>query len=113
MGKAAMKRKAMKVSKIAAGPRAKANVFAGYKVKTAGGLAKGDLIKNKRGKIVSKKAAAAGKKRYAASLAQWTKACQQAKKALNITGFAVIGGTTPQGKAIYAKAKAIYADLKK
>merc|ERR1719277_750166 len=110
--KTAMKNKAMKVSKIARGKRARAAVFLGTKEKTVTGLQKSDLIKNKRGKIVSKKASAAGKKRYA-GIARWVKATVQAKKALGITGFAAIGGKTPQGKAIHAKAKAIYAEMKK
>merc|ERR1719193_1071620 len=49
------RRKAMKVSKIAKGKRAKSSVFRGTKIKTSGGLVKTDLIKSKTGKIVSKK----------------------------------------------------------
>ena len=37
-------------------------VFRGTKEKTAGGLSKKDLVKNKYGKIVSKKASALAKK---------------------------------------------------
>ena len=40
----------------------RAEVFHGNKERTAGGLKKGDLMKNSSGKIVSKKAAAAAKK---------------------------------------------------
>merc|ERR1712146_388179 len=49
----AMKKKA--VSKIAKGRFAKVVVFRGSKAKTSGGLTSSDLIKNSRGKIVSKK----------------------------------------------------------
>lgn len=42
----------------------KAQVFHGTAHHTAGGLTRKDLIKNKRGKIVSRKQAAAGKKAY-------------------------------------------------
>lgn len=42
----------------------KSEVYKGSAVKTAGGLFKDDLMKNKRGKIVSKKQHAAGLKRY-------------------------------------------------
>merc|ERR550534_1886458 len=49
------RRKAMKVSKIAKGKRAKSSVFRGRKAKTSGGLKKQDLIKSKSGKVVSKK----------------------------------------------------------
>ena len=42
----------------------KAQVFHGSAKHTKGGLTRKDLIKNKRGKIVSRKQAAAGKKAY-------------------------------------------------
>ena len=109
--KSAMRSKAMKtkrVSKIAKGSRAKATVFAGRKEKTQGGLTKASLIKSKTGKIVSKKASAAGKKAYS-RIAAWTKAVAAAKKALGISGFVPVGGKTAQGKALYAKAKSLYS----
>merc|ERR1712079_943804 len=101
--------KAMKpkvVSKIAKGKLAKAAVFRGKKEKTASGLTKALLVKSKRGKIVSKKASAHGKQLYK-NIEGWTKAVQQARKALGVTGFAAVGGKTVAGKALYAKAKAI------
>merc|ERR1712032_302654 len=55
--------KAKKVSKIAKGKHMRAVVFSGSKEKTKTGLTKSDLIRNKSGKIVSRKASAAGKKR--------------------------------------------------
>merc|ERR1719393_771567 len=55
----AMKKKA--VSKIAKGKMARSVVFRGTKEKTLGGLTKSDVVQNKRGKIVTKKQAAAGK----------------------------------------------------
>ena len=97
--KRAMKKKT--VSKIARGRMAYALVLRGSKAKTASGLTAGDLVKNKYGKIVSKKKAASGKKNA------WAQACQQARKALKVTGFCPIGGKTAQGKALYAKAKAL------
>ena len=42
----------------------KAQVFHGTAHHTSGGLTRKDLMKNKRGKIVSRKQAAAGKKAY-------------------------------------------------
>ena len=42
----------------------KAQVFHGTAKHTKGGLTRKDLMKNKRGKIVSRKQAAAGKKAY-------------------------------------------------
>ena len=69
--------------------------------KTQGGLTKA--------KLVSKAHSAATKKRYAGSKAQkWAKACSKARKELNIKGFCPFGGKTAAGKALYAKAKAIY-----
>merc|ERR1719326_1785422 len=100
----AMKKKAMKNSKIAKGKRAKAAVFRGTKVKTVGGLTKDSLKKNKAGKIVSKKASAAAKKRYEKSgLKKWASAVQKARKALGLKGFVAI----KKGTALYKKAKAL------
>merc|ERR1712226_479130 len=96
--KKAMKKtmkKAMKVSKIAKGKHARAVVFRGGKEKTKTGMTKGDLIKNKNGHIVAKKASAAAKKRFQGSKIQaWAKACQKARKELNIKGFCPFGGKT-------------------
>merc|ERR1712124_101410 len=50
---------------------AKSVVFRGTKAKTVGGLTKTDLVENKRGKIVSKKSLAHGKKMYA-NIKAWT-----------------------------------------
>merc|ERR1711956_112096 len=110
--KAAMRKamkKAMKKSIIAKGKLAKAMVLRGSKVKTQGGLKKENLRKNKDGKIVSKKASDRSKKAFAGSaLQKWGKAVQTAKKELNLTGFIIVGGKTAQGRAVYAKAKALY-----
>merc|ERR1712039_746635 len=104
------KKKAMKkvASKIAKGVRARAAVFAGGKEKTRSGLTKAMLTKSKTGKLVSKKAQAVGKKAFK-YIAKWNKAVSDAKKALGVTGFVAIGGKTATGKAVYAKAKALYA----
>merc|ERR1711865_1365742 len=102
--------KAKKVSKIGRGKLAKAAVFNGRKEKTVGGLTKSTLIKNIRGKVVSKAASAKAKKAFAGSaLKPWADATKQARKALNITGFCPVGGKTAQGKALYAKVKSILA----
>merc|ERR1712060_626550 len=101
--------KAMKVSKIAKGKHPRISVFRGTKEKTASGMTKAGLMKNKNGKIVAKAASAASKKRYAGSKLQaWGKAVQAARKELNLKGFVGIGGKTATGRALYAKAKAIY-----
>merc|ERR1711988_2016701 len=89
--KAAMKAmKAMKkksVSKIARGSHAKSMVLRGSKEKTAGGMTAKDLLRNKYGKVVSKKKS------------PWIQAVTKARKALKITGFAAIKKGTP----LYAK----------
>merc|ERR1712174_53160 len=106
--KKAMK-KAMKKSKIGKGKLAKALVLRGSREKTSGGLTKAQLTKNKSGKVVSKKASERAKKRFANSaLSKWNKACKAAKKELGITGFVAVNGKTAQGRALYAKAKALY-----
>merc|ERR1712060_519880 len=102
--KAAKVMKAMKakaVRKIATGKYAKSQVLKGKHQKTKGGLTAKDLTKNKDGKVVSKKASARGKAN------PWSQACKAARKALGIKGFCAVGGKTAQGKALYAKAKAL------
>merc|ERR1711991_88528 len=89
---------AMKAMKKISARLAKRHVFAGKATKTGSGLAKGDLVKNKAGKIVSKKMSAKGKK------SPWIAACNAARKALNIKGFAAI----KKGSALYKKAKELY-----
>merc|ERR1712242_607989 len=99
--------KAKKVSVIAKGRMARALVFSGRKEKTVGGMTKADFVKNKFGKIVSKKASERAKKNYASSgLKAWGDAVKAARKALNLIGFA-IGGKSATGKALYAKAKSL------
>merc|ERR1719461_1463422 len=100
--KKTMKRKAMKVSKIARGKRAKSSVFRGTKEKTASGLKKSDLMRNKAGKVVTKKSHNRGLKN------KWTQACSKARKALGIKGFCPFGGKTAKGKALLAKARSFY-----
>merc|ERR1712062_327248 len=110
MGKAkSMKAmKAKKVSVIAKGKLARALVFSGRKEKTQSGMTKANFIKNKNGKIVSKKASEHAKKLFASSgLKAWCDAVKAARKALNLTGFVAIGGKSATGKALYAKAKSL------
>merc|ERR1712107_776342 len=79
------------------------------KGETNSGMKKNDLIKNKNGRIVSKKSSAASKKRFQGSRIQkWMKACAAARKELKITGFVALNSGA-QGKALYAKAKALFA----
>merc|ERR1719161_1310519 len=104
--KGVMKRKT--VSKIARGRLAKSLVFRGRKEKTVGGLKAGDLMKNKRGKVVSKRRSALGKRRFK-NIEAWVQAHMAARTALHVSGFCAVNGKTVQGKAVYVKAKAILA----
>merc|ERR1719226_253321 len=110
--KAAMKAmKAMKAAKAMKAMKAKrvpkvgkrAAVLKGSKEKTSGGLKKSDLMKNKAGKVVSKKSSAAGKKAYGA-IKGWTAAVQKARKQLGVKGFVAI----KKGSPLYNAAKALY-----
>merc|ERR1719420_1888977 len=99
----------MRVSKVAKGKRAKSVVFKGNKEKTSTGLKKSDLVRNKNGRIVSKKQHARGKKIYHTNgIAKFTKAVQQARKALGIKGFVPIGGKTAKGQQLLKKARSFY-----
>merc|ERR1712190_380496 len=96
-------------SAIAKGKLRKSSVFRGTKVKTSGGLKKSDLTKNKAGKVVSKKASAAAKKRKGyKKIAAWGAAFAKARKALGIKGFQACGGKTKQGQALLAKTRSFY-----
>merc|ERR1719445_534261 len=108
--KQAVTKKAMKKSKIiAAGKLAKALVLRGAREKTVGGLRQSQIMKNKRGKVVSKMKSEMSRKKYKGSkLEAWMKAVAAARKELGVTGFVALNGKTAQGRALYAKAKANY-----
>merc|ERR1719355_463055 len=98
--------KAKRVSKIAHGRFARALVMRGTKEKTVGGLTRDKLMKNKRGKVVSKRASASGKRKYK-QIESWVEAVMGARDSLKVQGFVAINGKSLQGKAIYVKAKAM------
>merc|ERR1711924_302998 len=100
--------KSKRVSKIAHGRFAKAVVLKGSKEKTSGGLTKSMLMKNKRGKIVSKKSNAKGKRDFR-NIQDWVSSVVAARKALQVHGFVAINGKSLQGKALYVKSKALRA----
>merc|ERR1719436_1606083 len=105
-----MKSMKARKSKIARGIMAKSLVLKGQRVKTSGGLTKDALIKNRSGKVVSKKKSSLAKRRWATSaLKKWCEAVKAARKALSITGFVAVNGKSAQGKALYAKAKTLYS----
>merc|ERR1719199_1977783 len=107
--KKSVPRKSMKskrVSTIARGRFARALVFQGKKIKTASGLKQESLMRNRRGKIVSKRASAQGKRMYK-NVESWVECVMEARDALHCKGFVAINGKTLQGKALYVKAKAL------
>ena len=107
MAKAMKTMKAKRVSVIAKGKRAKALVFRGDKEKTCKGLKKIDLMKNKKGKIVTKKMHAKGLAAYE-NVKDWIEAVQIARKVLGIKGFRAVKRDTP----LYLQAKIEYAALR-
>ena len=78
--------------------------------KTSTGLKKSDLMKSKSGRVVTKKQHAKGKALFQKYAQRWLDAVMKARKELGIKGFCAIGGKNAQGKALYAKAKAFYAE---
>lgn len=103
MKKPMKKKKAMKVSTVAKGKKAKVQVYKGIKgkVKTKGGLKKEDLIKSKKGKIVSAKRSKQG------SESKWAKARKKAYEIKGYSGFKAI----KRGGSFYAKAKEVLAEM--
>merc|ERR1712138_22972 len=96
---AAMKAmRAMKKKPISARTAVR-RTFAGKLDKTNGGLTASSLMKNKNGRIVSKKHSARARK------SPWIAAVKKARAALKIKGFAAIKKGTP----LYAKAKELYS----
>merc|ERR1712185_823000 len=95
--------KAMKAKKVAKS-FAKVVAFRGKSTGGATKLTKADLIKNKRGRIVSKKQSALAKARYASSVGKWITAVTKARKALGVKGFQAVKKGTP----LYKKAKELY-----
>eukprot|EP00933_Yihiella_yeosuensis_P056694 TRINITY_DN56089_c0_g1_i1.p1 TRINITY_DN56089_c0_g1~~TRINITY_DN56089_c0_g1_i1.p1 ORF type:complete len:141 (+),score=40.42 TRINITY_DN56089_c0_g1_i1:77-499(+) len=100
--------KAKRVTKIAKGKLAKAMVFKGKKEKTVGGLRQEALMRNRRGKIVSKRASASGKRNFR-YIEGWVDAVMAARSCFHTKGFVAINGKSLQGRALYYKAKALQA----
>merc|ERR1711974_108390 len=97
--KKAMKKVAMKRTIVAKGKKAKVEIWRGKKIKTKKGLKKDALMKNKDGKIVSKKRSQQGKE------SKWSKATAKARAVKGYTGFKPI----KKGTSFYEKAKEILA----
>merc|ERR1712079_921373 len=98
----------MGASKVAKGRFAKVLVLKGKKEKTVGGLKAEMLMKNKRGKVVSKRKNAQGLRHFR-KIERWMEVHMAARKALRVNGFVALNGKTLQGKALYVKARALYS----
>merc|ERR1711879_846920 len=84
----------------------RAQVFRGtrQKVKTTG-QTKSDLMKNKRGKVISKIKHAQGKRTYKKNgIDKWTKAFMQARKNLGVSGFVPL----KKGSKLYKETMKLY-----
>merc|ERR1711977_622431 len=73
----------------------------GSTTKTSSGFKKGDLMKSKTGKIVTKSQHAAGKKAFK-NIKAWATAVSQARKDLKVKGFMAVKKGTPLYKATRA-----------
>ena len=91
---------------MARNKHAKSTVFRGNKERTVGGLRKSDLIKNKRGKVVSKKQSEDKKKRHGKRFTKWGNAVVKARKRLAIKGFCPVGGKTAAGQRLLKQVRA-------
>merc|ERR1712093_893488 len=102
---AAMKAmKAMKAKKVSK-RMAKVVAFRGGNTGGATTLKRDDLIKNKYGRVVSKKQSMRAKKIYKSSgFGKWIAAVQKARKALGTKGFAAVKKGTP----LYTKAREFF-----
>merc|ERR1712008_138421 len=98
--------KAKRVSKIARGRFAKVLVLRGKFEKTQCVIRAVGLMKNKHGKIVSKRSSAAWVRRGKG----WIDAVVQARRVLNLSGFVAVNGKSLKGKALYLKAKTAYEE---
>ncbi len=89
---------------VASGVRAKSAVFAGRQEKTNNNLKKDHLKKNKKGKVVTKAASAAGSTKHT-HIAPWSAAIRRARRMMGIQGFCAVGGKSRQGKQLCKTAK--------
>merc|ERR1719469_1499175 len=80
----------------------KSAVFKGTKIKTKSGFKQSDLMKNKRGKEVTKKKHADGLKKFK-QIENWVNALKMARVELGLKGFVAI----KKGSEFYNKAKNI------
>lgn len=94
--------KALKKNKVTK-TGTKWQVLKGVKVKTKGGMRASDLMKNKNGKVVSKKKHLQGRSAYDKHLAKWVGACSKARTELNLKGFVAV----KKGSEFYNRVKSL------
>jgi len=100
---ATMKAKKRRNVKIAKGKYAKALVFNGKFVKTVGGLTRDHLVKNKAGKVVSKRLQSRGKQAYV-NIKSWVESMMKARAELGLSGFVAV----KKGSPLHAKTMDLY-----
>lgn len=84
---------------------AKAVAFRGGDTDGLTRLKKEDLVKNSHGRIVSRRASEASKKRYEnSSISRWSAAVKRARKEMGLAGFVAVKKGTP----VYEKAREFY-----
>ena len=108
MARVAHKKKAArKKDEVAHGPRARVQVWQGRKTRTRSGLQKHDLVKSKKGRIVSRYFHELGTAAYD-RIHMWNLCFKKAKAMHGLTGFVLCKKGTP----VYVSARIIYARFK-
>jgi len=97
MKAAKLKKKVLKIG-------SKKQVLSGKRQRTVGGLRAENLMKNSKGKIVSKRKSVLGKICFA-KIEGWVEACKKARAELGLIGFVPV----TKGSQFYEKAKEFYA----
>merc|ERR1711972_487639 len=93
---------------IARGRYRFAMVVKGTRSRTSGGLRKVDIMKNKVGRLVSKKRSLHGRKQYG-NISLWIESTTAARRELGISGWFNV----KRGTALYARAKELHESAKR
>jgi len=101
-------KKPVKSTVVAKGILARSKVLRGTFTKTRGGLTQDSLMRNCRGRIVSKKKVAMGKQRFG-TIRPWVEAIKRARVEMGSVGFV----TLKKGSAFYNKVREIYEKSKR
>jgi hypothetical protein len=99
------------------GPRCKTTmkqVMAGRADKTRGGLTKDKIVKNAKGRVVSKRKSEQSKGQRSLAIRRWSKAVQAARRELDIRGFVKIKSkqwANESEKKLYKRAKELLPSI--